>query len=371
MPLLPRQQTPKSPKHGGCLYGLSEAYGRPVGDWLDLSSGINPNTYPVGNCSQGVWGGLPSERDTLKSAAAAYYGCDSILMVPGSQWAIEILPRVVGEFIASNMRQSLGAVLVPKSGYAEHAYHWENAGYELSYYSDLPSQQQRDACDVCVLINPNNPTGYRVSPTELAELHDDLKARDALLIVDEAFMDTTPEDSLLNRQQLSNAVVLRSLGKFFGLAGARVGAVIASPEILEALSAYIPIWSIAGPSREAAERAYLDKDWQIATRCILLADSSRMARLLFDCFGINSVGCELFQTLYLNDAELVFVALCSSGVAVRLLDDKKGLRFGLPAHQSEDWRRLESVLNELSYPQASRAAELGLAHKVLESCAVE
>jgi cobalamin biosynthesis protein CobC len=371
MPHLPSQQTSKPPKHGGCVYSLSQAYGRPVVDWLDLSSGINPNTYPVGTSSKGAWGALPFEHDTLKSAAAAYYGCDSILMVPGSQWAIEILPSVVGELIASKMQQSRSRVLVPKRGYAEHAYRWGNAGYEISYYCDLPSKQQRNGCDVCVLINPNNPTGYRASPTELAELHDDLIAQDAFLIVDEAFMDATPEYSILNRGKLSNLIVLRSLGKFFGLAGARVGAVIASPELLRILSANIPIWSISGPSREAAERAYLDREWQLATRRVLLSDCSRMVKLLFDSFGVKSVGCELFQTLYIDDAESVFEALCCAGVAVRLLDDKKGLRFGLPAHESNDWQRLEFVLNELAYPQAVGTGELVLGQECAESCVVE
>jgi len=336
----------KAPIHGGCLQVLSQIYDRPVEDWLDLSSGINPNQYPVGQCSQSAWSRLPSRGESLNSAAAAYYGCRSLLMVPGSQWAIEVLPSVIGEVLNYPSQQAGGGVaLVPKSGYAEHAYHWQQAGYTLSFYSDLPTAEQRKLCDVCIVINPNNPTGYSASLDALLELHKELNARGALLLVDEAFIDSSPQQSMLTQGVLPNLIVLRSFGKFFGLAGARVGSVFGSPALLSGMAERVPLWSISGPSIEAAERAFLDKAWQAKARRVLTLDTARLAKLLMETFGRKSVGCELFQTLYLDDAPLVFEKLCRAGVAVRLLDNKAGLRFGLPMHESDGWGRLESALN--------------------------
>lgn len=357
----------EAPKHGGCLQVLSQIYDRPVEDWLDLSSGINPNQYPVGQCSPRAWGGLPSQGESLNAAAAEYYGCHSLLMVPGSQWAIEVLPSVISEVLdLPSQKMVSGVALVPKSGYAEHAYHWQQAGYTVSFYSDLPTAEQRKVCDVCIVINPNNPTGYSASLDTLLELHKELNDRGALLLVDEAFIDSRPQQSMLTQGVLPNLIVLRSFGKFFGLAGARVGSVFGSTELLLGIAERLPLWSISGPSLEAAERAFLDRAWQAHSRKILALDTARLANLLIKSFGRQSVGCELFQTIYLDDAPSIFDQLCRAGVAVRLLDNKAGLRFGLPAHESDGWGRLESALNngvresiqrELAAGQSSEAAK--------------
>ncbi len=362
----------KAPKHGGCLQALSQIYDRPVEDWLDLSSGINPNQYPVGQCSQSAWSRLPYQGESLSSAATAYYGCHSLLMVPGSQWAIEVLPLVISDVLKfPSLQTDGGVVLVPRSGYAEHAYHWQQAGYTLSFYSDLPTAEQRKICDVCIVINPNNPTGYSAALDTLLELHKELNARGALLLVDEAFIDSSPQQSMLTQGVLPNLIVLRSFGKFFGLAGARVGSVFGSPVLLSAMAERLPLWSISGPSMEAAERAFLDKAWQADARSLLALDTARLAKLLMENFGRKSVGCELFQTIYLDDAPSVFDQLCRAGVAVRLLDNKAGLRFGLPAHESDGWGRLESALGHCVRESIQRDLATGQSSESAKSAQLE
>jgi cobalamin biosynthetic protein CobC len=203
-----------------------------------------------------------------------------------------------------------------------------------------------DRLDVLVVCNPNNPTGERFAPGALLEWHARLSARGGWLVVDEAFIDTTPKESLARFANRDGLVVLRSVGKFFGLAGARVGFVLAAHPLLEALSAWLGPWTVAGPSRVIAQAALTDRVWQDATRLRLREDSLRLAELLGRHGLPPAGGCELFQWTRTACAAAIHEALARDGILVRLFDSPPGLRFGLPATTTE-WQRLERALQSV------------------------
>src|SRR5205823_9077519 len=121
---------------------------------------------------------------------------------------------------------------VTTPGYAEHARAWRRAGHEVAAVPVAGLAEAARQMDVLVVINPNNPTGDRFPPDTLLDWHACLAARDGWLVVDEAFIDPTPADSLAPYSTRPGLFVLRSLGKFFGLAGARVGFVLAEAALL-------------------------------------------------------------------------------------------------------------------------------------------
>jgi cobalamin biosynthetic protein CobC len=233
-------------EHGGRLRAAARQYSIPLADWLDLSAAINPSTYPVGDIPAHVWQRLPEDDDGLQQIAAHYYGKDQLLPVAGSQVAIQLLPLLMPPLLRVGM-------LHPS--YNEHAYAWQQAGHQLMLLSAATIEQNLHTLDVLLLVNPNNPTGEIFLPEQLLHWRAQLAQRNGLLIVDEAFIDATPDNSLAPYTGMEGLVVLRSLGKFFGLAGARVGFVLAPQCLRDALCEMIGPWSISHPSREAAIRA--------------------------------------------------------------------------------------------------------------------
>src|SRR5690606_1500921 len=153
-------------------------------------------------------------------AAASYYQTSQLIALPGSQAAIQLLPAL--------RHQSCVGIIDP--GYAEHAHCWQQAGHDVVRLSKAQINEELHAIDVLLIINPNNPTGETFTQQELLHWHQQLQQRGGWLIVDEAFIAATPEASLLAHSPLPGLIILRSLGKFFGLAGLRVGFVSATQD---------------------------------------------------------------------------------------------------------------------------------------------
>ncbi len=320
-------------QHGGGVLAAARRYGIPPGDWLDLSTGINPRGYRLPRVPADIWQRLPQDDDGLSEIAARYYGCDALLPVAGSQAAILTLPRL----------RPPGRVALLAPMYAEHAKAWRQAGHAVR---ELPAEALPAApdADVLVLANPNNPTGTRFAAKDLLALHARLPP-DGWLVVDEAFVDATPDASLAPHCPRPGLVVLRSLGKFFGLAGARVGFVLAWPALLERLAAALGPWTLAGPSRWASGRALADQDWVAGTRRRLARDGARLARLLA-AHGLQPAGgCALFQWVRTGRAHALHETLARRGILTRLFETPASLRFGLPGKPA-DWQRLAAALAE-------------------------
>jgi cobalamin biosynthetic protein CobC len=328
--------------HGGGLRAASAQYGIPLSDWLDLSTGINANSWKVPLMPDNIWQRLPENDDDLIQIAQSYYNTAQVLPVAGSQAAIQALPM-----LRKNCR-----VGVIHPGYAEHAHAWGRCGHQVKQINITEIDQTISELDVLILINPNNPTGTVFDPQQLLDWQQQLALRDGWLIVDEAFIDCTPELSLTKYSQRSGLVILRSLGKFFGLAGARLGFVCAQADLLERLNALLGPWTICSASRWLASAALKDSEWQEKNRLRLVEDSLCLQSLLSNYGLTPDGGCALFQWSRTSQATVLHHQFASLGILTRLFSQPSSLRFGVPGNQT-DWQRLETALAHVTIQTGS------------------
>jgi cobalamin biosynthetic protein CobC len=322
-------------EHGGNLRAAARRFGRD--DWLDLSTGINPCGYPVPALSPTAWHRLPESDPALLDAAGAYYGAAPMLPVAGSQAAIQALPR-----LRAPSRVTVGA-----PSYAEHAHHWSRHGHSLEQVPYAMLERAIDRSDVVVVCNPNNPTGASVAPERLLHWADRLHARGGWLVVDEAFGDTAPELSVARHAARPGLIVLRSVGKFFGLAGLRLGFVAADDALLGALADLLGPWSVSGPAQQIALAALRDRSWQQSTHARLTSDGERMRELL-RAHGIAASGTPLFHWWPAARPEAFHEHMARHGLWVRLFPQAaRGIRLGLPSGE-DGWLRIEQAFKDWS-----------------------
>ena len=331
------------PEHGGGLNAAVKRWRIPHAQWLDLSTGINPVSWPVPTIPVQLWQRLPEADDGLSEiirrgyAAPASADCEP---VAGSQAAIMALPRL----------RPACRVGIPVIGYQEHAYHWRQAGHSMV---SITAEQTQvivdndegwlDKLDVLVWINPNNPTGELIPAATLLRWHARLQQRGGWLIVDEAFIDATPQLSLCGQAGLPGLVILRSLGKFYGLAGVRAGAVLGDANIVQPLRRLLGPWSLSGPARYVMAQALQDQGWQAQTRARLQRDSQRLANILQSAGLTQLGGTALFQSAKVDTAVQLAEQLATQGILVRSFTQPDMLRFGLAADESQ-WHRLQTAL---------------------------
>lgn len=253
------------------------------------------------------------------------------MAAPGTQI---LLPQV-----ASLVKPGRAMVLGPT--YAEHARAAAIAGHAVEEVSDFDALER---ADLAVVVNPNNPDGRVVKREKLLALAEKLRARSGLLVVDEAFMDVGPrEQSLAGDVGQGGIVVLRSFGKFFGLAGVRLGFALADEVAAARLEAQFGPWAVSGLALEYGIRALGDRDWQNKMRVTLESESTRLDAL-FARFTLPAAGTSLFRYIEHPEAPSLFSALGQRGILLRHYDERPDvLRAGLPGSE-EEWRRLEAGL---------------------------
>jgi L-threonine-O-3-phosphate decarboxylase len=320
-------------EHGGRLLRAARTYGIAPADWLDLSTGISPFAWPVPPIPATAWTRLPDDEDGLAEVAQTYYGAPQLLPVAGSQAAIQTLPLL----------RSMSRVGVIAPGYNEHAHAWRRAGHQVIELAAEALLARVDDVDVIVLIHPNNPGGDRFDLAVLRDCHARLAARGGWLIVDEAFMDATPDDSLCAHTASEGLIVLRSVGKFFGMAGARAGFVCANANLLDAVRERLGPWTVSGPTRYALRHALADVAWHTQARARLHACSARLAQLLAEHGFAPTAGCAFFQWWCSDRAGNLHRALAAQGILTRLFDRPRSLRFGLPEDDAA-FERLDAAL---------------------------
>ncbi|MGS1079092.1 threonine-phosphate decarboxylase CobD [Pseudoxanthomonas beigongshangi] len=307
-------------EHGGRLLRAARRHGIPVDEWLDLSTGVSPFPWPVPTLPASVWQRLPEEDDGLLEIARRYYRAPTLLPVAGSQAAIQALPHL----------RPLSRVGIIAPGYAEHAHAWRQAGHDVVTMPADALLAAADRFDVIVLIHPNNPGGERFRPERLLALHAGLASRGGWLVVDEAFIDVEPDASLCGESGREGLVVLRSVGKFFGMAGARAGFVCAASPLMERMRERLGPWTLSGPSRYALRLALSDDAWQAQARARLLTAGERLAETLRAAGLAPAGGCALFQWCRHPRARELHEALARRAILTRLFEEPASLRFGLP-----------------------------------------
>ena len=323
--------------HGGSLGRALALFPQAPQPFIDLSTGINPHSYPLFELPATAFARLPEpgRAGDLREVAAQAYGAAgaaNVVAAPGTQI---LLPQVMA-LVSPGRAKVLGPT------YAEHARTAALAGHSVEEVCDF--NYLTDA-DVAVVVNPNNPDGRITTREALLDLAGRLALRGGLLVVDEAFMDVGPKrESLAGDVAQPGLVVLRSFGKFFGLAGIRLGFALAEQGLAARLEAELGPWAVSGPALEIGIRALADEAWQEAMRNRLAGESERLDRLL-EMFGLSVAGgTSLYRFFETPEASEVFAALGRNGILLRNFSwSKSALRCGLPADEAS-WNRLEQAL---------------------------
>jgi cobalamin biosynthetic protein CobC len=317
--------------HGGDLASARRLFPDAPQPWIDLSTGVNPHPYPLPEITPAAWTRLPdpSALARLEAAAATRYRARAahVVAAPGSQAIIQALARL----LPARRVGVLGAT------YPGHARAWSADVVRVERIEELAD------CDVAVVVNPNNPDGRIVASAALRDLAAGMTGR--ALIVDEAFADFDAADqSLAPDLPERGAIVLRSFGKTYGLAGLRLGFAIASPDIAAPLRAALGPWAVSGPAIEIGLRALPDEAWLEATRARVMGEAERLDRLLIAAGWMIIGGTTLFRLGSRTDAGERFASLLRAGLLTRPFEDAPDrLRFGLPANE-EAWRRLTKAM---------------------------
>jgi cobalamin biosynthetic protein CobC len=300
-------------EHGGALARAKARFGA-GDDWIDLSTGINPWPYPLPAIPAASWASLPDEDAlaALKAAARRFYGVGPntpIAAAPGSQALIQLVPRLVPP----------GRVAIVGPTYAEHARCWRLAGHEVVETSDLSA-----AAPVLVVGNPNNPDGGRWPVEVLAAA-----ARGRMVVVDEAFGEVSLARSAANGT--ADLLALRSFGKFFGLAGLRLGFALGPAALVDQIESALGPWAVSGPALVVATAALGDADWAAATRRRLLQEAAALDAVLTRRGLTRLGGTDLFRLVRTAQAQDLFERLGEAHILVRRFADRPDwLRFGLP-----------------------------------------
>ncbi|MEL6571873.1 MAG: threonine-phosphate decarboxylase CobD [Pseudomonadota bacterium] len=305
--------------HGGNLDAAVAQYGGARSDWIDLSTGINPNSYPLPRLSDGLWTALPDAAafDEICASARQFWNVPdgaAVLPVPGASAAIAQLPRALpGQ-----------SVMIPAPTYNEHQAAFAATGWTV----------QADAPDAQVAVHPNNPDGRMWTAAELTR---------PVVVIDESFCDVRPDASHIGRAARPGTVILKSFGKFWGLAGLRLGFAIGDPSLIEKLKIALGPWQVSGPALFIGTQALRDFVWADETRARLASDSDRLDAMMAETKAAPLGGTTLFRLYEVADAKAAQAHLAQHHIWSRVFPYAQNwLRLGLP--NAEGFKRLAAAL---------------------------
>ncbi|WP_420586240.1 threonine-phosphate decarboxylase [Ruegeria sp.] len=306
--------------HGGGLDGAIATYGGARSDWIDLSTGINPHPYEVSGLTPSDWTELPDHGafERLSSAARRFWSVPeaaAILPAPGASALIARIPALAPE----------GRVQITMPTYNEHAAAFAAQGWRVQ--PDGPAEAR-------VVVHPNNPDG---------RIWTEADANAPLTVIDESFCDVSPETSLIHLAARPGVIVLKSFGKFWGLAGLRLGFAIGQPNLIARLNDLTGPWAVSGPALRVGEQALRDTGWASATRQRLTMDTARLDQLMTDRGAALVGGTTLFRLYEVDDAASWQNRLARAQIWSRVFPySQTYLRLGLPP--SDGWAKLEAAL---------------------------
>lgn len=305
--------------HGGGIDAAIAHYGGTRESWLDLSTGINPTPYPMPKLPHDAWTALPDQAafERLYELARRFWNVPegaAIIGATGASAIIAALPRVI----------PMGEVSIPGPTYNEHGAAFAASGWRMGQY---PSQ-------AIVAVHPNNPDGHVWQAKDLTAPY---------VIIDESFCDVMPKASLIDLAKRPGTVVLKSFGKFWGLAGLRLGFAIGDPEIIAKLADLLGPWQVSGPALAIGAEALSDPQWAIETRMCLTGDATKLDRLVTATGAKLVGGTTLFRLYDVGDAADMQDRLARHHIWSRIFPYADNwLRLGLPA--ADRWDQLEAAL---------------------------
>lgn len=327
--------------HGGRLDEAVAKFGGAHKKWLDLSTGINSAAYPMPEIDHRAWAQLPqqTEMEQLLNVAKSAYGATDeakCVVAAGSQAFIQAVPTLFKP----------QSVAIVGFTYQEHGICWQQAGHDVLVADGFESAEA--SARIIVLVNPNNPDGRTHDPAILAELAKRLAAKGGLLVVDEAFCDMTPEQSAMKFSGQPGLLVLRSFGKFFGLAGLRLGFAFGPELLIERLRQSLGPWPVSGPAIAVGTKALLDKSWIKRTKGRLAKNRSAFEQVLAKANLSVVGGTDLFVLIQTDNASKLYEHLASKHILTRPFPGREDwLRMGIPG-KKPTLDRLATALAEYS-----------------------
>lgn len=330
---------PSTRDHGGNLDQAIARYGGTVAEWIDLSTGINRIPYPLPNIGASHWQALPTraeQQGLIEAAQIAYETNAPLLPLAGAQAGIQMLPQLLRRQARS--KEHLIARLITPT-YNEHAASLEAAGWQVE---EAAEPEALRGADLAVLVNPNNPDGRHWDPEHLLDVAKETRS----MVVDESFVDTCPSFSLSTAAgEVPGLFVLRSFGKFYGLAGLRLGFVLGPGDDIRSLQEMAGPWPVSGPAMQVGQQALLDRSWARAARQRLASDAIRLDALMERAgAGTSMGGTDLFRLYETQEAARLQDHLARAHIWSRIFPwSHTLLRLGLPGEAAE-WLRLKTTI---------------------------
>ncbi len=320
-------------EHGGGLDAAIAEYGGLAKDWIDLSTGINPTPYPLPDIPETAWHRLPDADGfaRLYSVARGFWHVPDdagMIASAGVSAIIASLPRVAESLDCPRQ------IRIDTPTYNEYATAFSTAGWQIE--SDAPAS-------VRIIVHPNNPDGGLTSLSV-----DDIKSNiknGGLVVIDESFCDLTPNKSLIDLTRYDNVIVLKGLGKFWGLAGLRLGFAIGQPALMKRLDSLLGPWAISGPAQIIGAGVLQDTTWADKTRARLHKNAGRLDDIA-TANGLTRIGgTDLFRLYSCESAPALKHQLAKHAIWSRVFSyNKNWIRLGLPADIPANWHRLETAL---------------------------
>lgn len=313
-----------TPDHGGGVDAAAATYGGARDLWIDLSTGINPVAYPLPVFDGRDWSVLPDDRAqaALARAARQFWQIPdgaAVLAAPGASSLIARIPALMAP----------GKVSIQEPTYNEHGRAFAAAGWDVG--EEIAVQAQ-------VLVHPNNPDGRVWAASDVTA---------DLCIIDESFCDVMPMQSLIALSARPGVIVLKSFGKFWGLAGVRLGFAIGDPGMIAKVAQMLGPWPVSGPALAVGTQALQDVPWADAARARLAADAARLDALITQVGPKVVGGTSLFRLYDTDDAAGWQHRLARHQIWSRIFPySNRWVRLGLPGAPA-DWTRLETALERV------------------------
>lgn len=312
--------------HGGGIDAAISIFGGARSDWIDLSTGINPVSYPFSDIPTPVWHDLPDSKamQGLFAAARAFWDAPKETEIVAASGVSQIIAAIP-------LLSAAGKVSIMKPTYNEHEAAFKAQNWTVS-----------GSGSAAVFVHPNNPDGRLFTPEDLP-----LDTAD-LIIIDESFCDTCPDQSLIAMANQENVIVLKGLGKFWGLGGLRLGFAIGMPNLIEKLKDLLGPWPVSGPAIQIGTEALSDRDWAESMLRSLDENTVKLDHLMTDTNASVIGGTSLYRLYSVKSAKDFQSHLAKHHIWSRVFPySQTWVRLGLPSHP-HDWARLEKVLGELS-----------------------
>lgn len=305
--------------HGGGLDAAIACYGGTRDTWIDLSTGINPTAYPIPEFTADDWAALPDQGafQALEDAARSFWSVPDHLEIVLANGASALIAKLPNMFKGESAH-------IDHPSYNEHRRSFLAQGWNVVDKSG----------DLRVIVHPNNPTGTFYGNHDLHPSQN---------IIDESFCDIAPDRSFVGKTLPENTVILKSFGKFWGLAGLRVGFAIAPSHLAAPLKTQLGPWAVSGPALRTATSALNDADWAKAMRAQLAAKTARLDNLMLGTHAKLVGGTDLFRLYAVANAGFLQQRLAQHHIWTRVFPYSQDyIRLGLPP--KDGWDRLEKAL---------------------------